>query len=79
MASKRNISAKKPMFGHNRSKALNATLRQFKTNMQTVSIYSPELGRPIRLRVSAKELKTIDRIGLDVFLKRRGIALKQLI
>lgn len=79
MASKRNISAKKPMFGHNRSKAMNATRREFKTNMQTVSIYVPELGRPVRLRVSASELKTIDRIGLDSFLKRRGISLKQLV
>ncbi len=79
MASKRNISAKKPMFGHNRSKALNATRRQFKTNIQTVSIFVPQLGRPIRVRVTAQELKTIDHIGFDAFLKRRGITLKQLI
>lgn len=78
MASKRNISGKKPMFGHNRSKAMNATKRQFKTNMQTASIYVPELGRTLKVRVTAKELKTIDKIGLDAFLKRRGISINSL-
>lgn len=79
MASKRNISGKKPMFGQNRSKAMNATKRQFKTNMQTVSIYVQELGRSVKVRVTAKELKTIDKIGLEAFLSRRGISLKQLV
>lgn len=78
MASKRNISGKKPMFGQNRSKAMNATKRQFKPNIQTANIYVPELDRTVKIRVSAKELKTIDKIGLSAFLKRRGISLKSL-
>lgn len=79
MASKRNISGKTPMFGHNRSKAMNATRRQFKINLQSVSIYVPELGRSVKVRVTAGELKTIDKIGLNAFLQRRGISLKQLV
>ena len=78
MASKRNISGKKPMFGQNRSKAMNATKRQFKTNIQTASIYIPEVGRTVKVRVTAKELKTIDKIGIHAFLKRRGISINQL-
>lgn len=78
MASKRNISGKKPMFGHNRSKAMNATRRKFDLNLQRVQIYVPELGRTVRVRVTAQELKTIDRIGIAAFLQKRGLSLKDL-
>ncbi len=77
MASKRNISQRKPQFGQRRSHSMQATKRQFKLNMQWTNVYVPELGRTVRIRVSVGELKTIDKIGLSAFLKRQGLSLNQ--
>lgn len=75
---KRKVSAAKPQFGNNRSHSMKATRRQWKPNMQSKRLYVPELGRSVRVRVSAKEMRTIDKIGLASFLKRRGLTLKSI-
>lgn len=79
MASKRKITAVKPMFGNNRSHSLKATRRTFDPNIQTKRLYVPELDRFVRVRLTARELRTVDKIGLNAFLKRRGISLKSLL
>ena len=76
---KRRVSAAKPQFGNNRSHSLKATRRKWKPNMQSKRLYVPELKGFVRVKVSAKELKTIDKIGLTAFLKRRGISLNRLV
>lgn len=75
---KRKVSAAKPQFGNNRSHSMKATRRQWKPNMQSKRLYVPELGRFVRVRVSAKEIRTIDKIGLAAYLKRRGLTLKSI-
>lgn len=79
MASKRKISGKKPMFGNARSFSMRANRRQFKLNMQTKRIYVPELDRKVEVKVTVDELRTIDKIGLMAFLKRRGINVNSLL
>jgi large subunit ribosomal protein L28 len=79
MASKRKITAKKPMFGNNRSHSMKSTRRQFKPNIQSKRFWVAELGRFVRVKVSAQEIKTIDKIGLPAFLKRQGISMKSLL
>ena len=79
MASKRKITATKPIFGQSRSKAFNTTKRQFLPNIQNKRIYVPQLDKWIRVKVTAKELRTIDKIGLLEFLKRQNISLNQLL
>lgn len=79
MASKRKITQTKPLFGQSRSKAFNTVKRQFKPNMQNKRIYVPELDRFVRVRVTAKEIKTIDKIGLEEFLRRQGRTLESLL
>lgn len=79
MASKRKITGTKPLFGQSRSKAFNTTKRQFKPNLQNKRIFVPELDKWIRVKVTAKELKTIDKIGLLEFLKRQDISVNSLI
>ncbi len=78
MASKRKISAVKPQFGNNRSHSLKATRRQFRPNYQSKRLWVPELGRFVRVTVTAKELRTIDKIGLHQFLKRRNMTVQEL-
>jgi large subunit ribosomal protein L28 len=73
------VSAKKPMFGNARSFSMRATRRKFNPNMQNKRIYVPEIGRHVRVRISVDELRTIDKIGFQAFLKKRGIPLHKLL
>lgn len=79
MSSKRKITQVKPQFGQSRSKAFNTVKRKFKPNLQNKRIYVPELDRFVRVQVTARELKTIDKIGLEAFLERQGKSLDQLL
>ena len=78
MASKHKISAVKPQFGNNRSHSLKATRRQFKPNYQSKRLWVPELDKFVRVKVTAGELRTIDKIGLRSFLKRQGLTLNDI-
>lgn len=76
---KHKISTKKPMFGNMRSFSERATRRRFNLNMQTKRIYVEEIDQFITVRVTAGELRTIDKIGLKAFLERQGLTLKKLL
>mgnify|MGYP001223828381 CR=1 FL=1 len=77
--SKPRVSAAKPQFGNNKSFSQKRTRRLFRPNMQTKRIFVPSIGRTVRVKVSASELRTIDKIGLLAFLKRRGISVNTLV
>lgn len=79
MASKRSISTVKPQFGNNRSHSLRATRRQFRPNYQNKRLWVPELQRFVRVRLTAKELRTVDKIGLREFMAKQGRSLKELV
>lgn len=79
MPGKRKVTGVKPQFGNRRSHSMVATKRQFKPNLQNKRIYVPELGQWVRVQVTAKEIKTIDKIGLKEFLRRQGRTLKSLV
>lgn len=79
MAGKKKVTGTKPLFGNNRSHSMVATRRKWKPNLQNKRIYVPELGRHVRVQVTAKELRTIDKVGLREFLKRQGRSLESLL
>lgn len=79
MSVKRKVSAAKPQFGNNVSFSQRKTRRKFKPNMQSKRFYSPELKRAVRVRVSVKEMRTIDKIGLNAYLKTRGLKVEDLV
>lgn len=72
------LTGKGPQFGNNRPWSKKATRRQWQPNVQNVSIYVPELGRSVKLRVSTSALRTINKIGLAAYLQKNQIALKAL-
>jgi large subunit ribosomal protein L28 len=76
MANKCAITGKGPRSGNNVSHANNRTKRWFKPNLVTKRIWVDELGRHVRLKVSTKTLKAIDRDGLMRTLKKNGLELK---
>ncbi|MEM9950525.1 MAG: 50S ribosomal protein L28 [Chloroflexota bacterium] len=79
MASKRKITNTKPLFGQSRSKAFNTVKRKFKPNIQSKRIWVEELDRFVRVKVTAREIKTIDKIGLREFLARQGKTLESIL
>ncbi len=79
MARKCAITGKGPRSGNNVSHANNRTKRWFHPNLVTKRIWVDELGRHVRLKVSTKTLKAIDRDGLLRTLKKNGKQLKDVI
>ena len=76
MSGKCSITGKKPMFGNNVSHSQKKTRRQWKPNVQSKRIFVPELDRWVRVRVSTRALRTIDKMGLMAYLDKQGLALK---
>lgn len=47
-------------------------------NLQERRLFVPELGRYIRITLSTRELRTVDRIGLTAYAAQHGIDLARL-
>jgi large subunit ribosomal protein L28 len=63
------VTGKGVLSGHNVSHANNKTKRKFLPNLQETSLMSDALGTAVRLRVSARGIRTIEhRGGLDACL-----------
>jgi large subunit ribosomal protein L28 len=79
MARKCKLTGKGPMTGHNVSFSQKKTKRRFLPNIQIKRIYVPELDRHVRIKMSVRAMRTVDKIGLMPFLKKQGLALKDVI
>ena len=65
------ISGKSVMSGNNVSHAKNKTKRKFLPNLQNVKLFSKSLDKLIRLKVSVRALKTVEKNGgLDDYLAK---------
>jgi large subunit ribosomal protein L28 len=63
------VTGKKPISGNRVSHANNKTRRTFEPNLHDKRFWSPTLRRFVKLRVSAKGMKTIDKRGIDAVLR----------
>ena len=63
------VTGKKPMSGNRVSHANNKTKRRFLPNLHDQRFWVPSENRYIRLRVSAKAMKTIDKLGIEAVLR----------
>ena len=71
MARRCELTGKAVMAGNNVSHANNKTRRRFLPNICNVTLQSDSLGRSVRLKVSAKALRSVEhRGGLDAFLMK---------
>ncbi len=69
MSKRCNITNVKPMVGNNVSHAVNKTKRKFLPNLQSASFYSEVLGKKIKLKVTSKGIKTVEKNGgIDTYL-----------
>ncbi|MEX2479915.1 MAG: 50S ribosomal protein L28 [Gammaproteobacteria bacterium] len=63
------VTGKRPISGNNVSHAHNKTRRRFLPNLQTHRFWVDSERRWVRLRVSTKGLRIIDKQGIDAVLK----------
>ena len=73
------ISGVGPLAGNNVSHAHNKTRRVQRPNLKKKRFFIPELKRRVLLKVSTRSIRTIDKIGLSAFLKKKNISIKQII
>lgn len=59
------ITGKKPRVGNNVSHANNKTKRRFNPNLQKHRIWIESLKKFITLRISARGLRIIDKVGIE--------------
>jgi large subunit ribosomal protein L28 len=64
------VTGRSPGFGNTVSHSHRPTKRTWKPNIQMGSYYLPSENRKIRLRVSAKGIKVIDRDGIEAIVAR---------
>lgn len=71
MARRCELTGKGVMTGNNVSHALNRTRRRFLPNLCNVTLLSDALNRPVKLKIAASTLRTVERQGgLDAFLMK---------
>jgi len=70
--------ARSEITGKRRHSARNVSHSNIKTprwqhvNVQRRRLWVPELGRHVTLKLTTRDLRTIDKIGLVAFAKRHG-------
>jgi large subunit ribosomal protein L28 len=79
MARKCKLTGKGPLSGHNISHAHNKTKRFQLPNLQWKRVFVPELGATVRIRMTTRAIRTIDKKGLMAFLKDEGLSLKDVL
>jgi len=62
------ITGKRPVVGNNRSHARNATKRRFLPNLQSHRFWVESEKRWVKLRMSTKGMRIIDKNGIDTVL-----------
>lgn len=70
------VTGRKPSFGNNVSHSQRKTRRRWDVNIQTQRFWVPTENRWVKLKVSAKGLKTINKHGIEKVLadmRRRGV------
>ena len=73
------VTGKRPMSGNKVSHANNKTKRRFLPNLHTHRFWVPSQNSYIKLRVSAKAIRIIDKKGIETVLaemSQRGIKIK---
>jgi large subunit ribosomal protein L28 len=62
------VTGKRPMTGNNVSHAHNKTRRRFVPNIQTHRFWVASENRFVKLKLSTKGMRTIDKKGIDAVL-----------
>ncbi len=72
------LTGKGTASGNNVSHAMNHTRRVQRANLHYKRLFVPELDRFVRVRLSARALRTVSKIGLMQFMRKQGLSLKEI-
>jgi large subunit ribosomal protein L28 len=75
MSRKCKLTGKKPMVAMNVSHAHNRTKRRQLPNLQLKRLFVAELNRFVRVRLSARALRTVSKKGLLPYLREKGMTI----
>lgn len=64
------VTGKRPMTGNNVSHANNKTKRRFLPNLHTHRFWVESENRWVKLRLSSKGMRMVDKLGIDEILKK---------
>jgi large subunit ribosomal protein L28 len=64
------ITGKKAMFGHRVSHSNRKTKHRFEVNLHKRRFWIPSEKRYVTVRLSTSALRTIDKLGIEIVLKR---------
>lgn len=78
MARKCKISGVARQTGNRVSHAKNRRKHVFKANLQSRKVFIPEENRTVKIQVSTRVMRTIDKLGLHGALKKYGLKLADL-
>jgi large subunit ribosomal protein L28 len=70
------LTGKGPSFGNAVSHSQKKTRRVRHANVQRRRVWVPEAGRWVRLKLSTRAMRTLDKKGLAGFLRDEGLTLK---
>jgi large subunit ribosomal protein L28 len=76
MSRKCEATGKGIQVGHRVSHSNIKTKHRFLPNLQTKRFWSTFLNRFVTLRVAASVIRTVDKVGIDVYAKKNGLRLK---
>ncbi|HEX2882771.1 MAG TPA: 50S ribosomal protein L28 [Polyangiaceae bacterium] len=69
------ITGKRRLHAHNVSHSNIKTNRWQNVNVQTRRVWVPEFKRFVTLKLTTRDLRTIDKLGLLAFARQHGVAL----
>ena len=78
MARRCQISGKQTGYGKNVSHSHVKTNRNFKVNLISKKVYLPDENRWVRLKISTRMLKTLNKRGVKALMKQYGQDLRAL-
>ena len=73
------LTGKRPLRGNRVSKSNIKTNRFQYPNLQKKKIFVPELNKYLKVKLSVKAMKIVDKLGLIPYLKKQGLTLTDLI
>lgn len=78
MSRKCKLTGKRPLVGNSVSHANNRTKRRQIPNLQRKRLFVEELGRTVRVRLSARALRTVNRKGLVQYVHAQGLKIEDI-
>ena len=78
MSRKCKVTGKGPLVGYNVSHAHNKTKMVQRPNLQWKRLFHEDEGRWVRLRVTTRALRTINKTGLGAYLRNNKLKISDL-